>query len=389
MNHVLSRIVAATNTAKYLLPLVFLSHCCNAEFIMHSDERVIAQGWLVTETYWRSPVEPLGEYDVVGLHRYQLNKNDKLVMLYLPGTNMNGELSVMDENHNLWLFLANRGVKVYTLDYRTHAVPNDQIRPFGFMKNWGIDQFVNDAALALDFINRTEIDLPVYIAGFSRGVSYAYGLIGQRKAAGLIALDGSFKRYQATEFNLANALNRLDKSEEYASVLSRSRGWANRQALMRKTWQDPNGPALTSRYVTVGEQLTSTLYNAWGKGGLTNPVDNISSITVLAKMMENYDRFFPAIQNIQGQSLSSQRDDPSTTLDDHYGQIDIPILYFGTTNLGAESLMNGIYSASKSGSLDVTINVLENHGHLDVLIGNQAKGLVYQVILDWMRARST
>ena len=32
---------------------------------------------------------------------------------------MNGEIALTDEDHNLWIFLARRGVEVFTLDYRT------------------------------------------------------------------------------------------------------------------------------------------------------------------------------------------------------------------------------------------------------------------------------
>ena len=366
-----------------LMPVV------SADFSLVRPETLIAEDAVISETYWRSQVEPKGEFDEIGLHRYQVNSpaNSAIVLLYLPGTNMNGELSVVDENHSLWLFLAARGIKVYTLDYRTHAIPNVPIRDFEFMRQWGVEQFVNDAAIAVDFIRKSEPGLPIFVAGFSRGVTYAYALSGQRDIAGLVALDGGFKNYERKQFDITSALNRLDQSGQYASILSRSRGWENRQLLMQRTWQNPDGPALTDRYETVGEQLTATLYNAWGKGRLTNPVDGVSSIEVLARMMENYDRFFPAIQNIQGRSLASQIDDPSTELDDHFGEMEIPILYFGATNLGGDNLMNGIYSAVKSGSKDVTIHVLENHGHLDVLIGDRAGELVYDVVLNWMLAR--
>ena len=359
-----------------------------ADFTLIRPGVAISEGASIHETFWRSPVGSGGPFDEIGLHLYQQPLvAPKLNLLYLPGTNMNGELSVMDEDHNLWLYLAARGVNVYTLDYRTHAIPNTKTGDFEFMRQWGIEQFVDDVTVAIDFINSSSPRLPLFVAGFSRGVSYAYAVSGRRELAGLIALDGSFKTHQPQPFDIASALNRLDQSGEYVNILSRSRGWENRQQLMRLAWQDPEGPGLTERYESIGEQLTDTLYRAWGKGGLANPVDGISSITVLARTMENYDRFFPAIQDIQGRSLASQLNDPATLLDDHFGSMQIPILYFGATNLGAENLMNGIYSASRSGSRDVTINVLENHGHLDVLVGNRVRELVFDVTIEWLLSR--
>ncbi|MCB1646780.1 MAG: hypothetical protein KDI36_15080, partial [Pseudomonadales bacterium] len=139
------------------------------------------------------------------------------------------------------------------------------------------------------------------------------------------------------------------------------------------------------RYETVEEQLTMTLSQAWGKGVLTNPADGVSDIRNLARLMAGYDRFFPAIQNVEGRSLAQQVDDPATTLDDEFGHLTAPVIYFGATNMGADSLLNGIYSATASGSEDVTINVLENHGHVDVLVGETVRDQVFAVIERWIR----
>lgn len=66
---------------------------------------------------------PYGNYDRVRLHRYRRNGTPFATMIYLPGTHMNGVSMITDESHNLWLYLAARGVEVFALDYRTHAIP--------------------------------------------------------------------------------------------------------------------------------------------------------------------------------------------------------------------------------------------------------------------------
>lgn len=373
---------------KFALLIAFVALVAPCELVAAFDlfeaEAAIEEGRTLTETIWRASVGD-GEYDKVGLHRYRHpGIEPRAAMLYLPGTNMNGELAITDEDHNLWLYLADRGIEVYALDYRTHFVPNEPVPDdFSFMRDWTVQAFVDDAALAVDHMRKSAGDLPVYVAGFSRGVTYAYALTGQRSLAGLVVLDGSFKQYDAPGFDRNDAMQKLAASGQYGTVLSRSRGWSSRTEMMRRTWQNPDGPAM-GNFKTIGEQLTSTLYWAWGEGGLANPVDGISSIEVLAKGMEGYDRYFPMIQNIEGRSIGAQRDDPATALDDHFGDMSLPIIYFGATNMGADNLMNGIYSASKSGSKDVTINVLENHGHVDVLFGNRAKDLVFEVVYRWI-----
>lgn len=376
-----------------LAVLWWVSSSTQADFVAQKVAEPIEGIASVTESSWVKEVSPGGQYDRIGVHLYKSrrapNERAKAALLYLPGTNMNGEMPVVDESYNLWLYLAARGIDVYALSYRTHFVPNEPVPDLGFMKAWTLDAFVGDAALAFDHIRLSQgQDTPVFVAGFSRGVTYAYALAGQRDVAGLIVLDGSFKRHEPGTFDRSAAMKRLADSGEWGSVLSRSRGWGSRSEMMRRVWDDPNGPAM-GKFDNIGAQLTETLYNAWGPGVLANPVDGISDIRVLARVMEGYDRTFPTIQNIEGQSIALLADDPDTTLDDHFGEMTVPVIYFGATNMGADNLLNGIYSASKSGSKDVTINVLENHGHVDVLYGNQVKDTVFAVIASWMMDRIT
>jgi hypothetical protein len=104
--------------------------------------------------------------------------------------------------------------------------------------------------------------------------------------------------------------------------------------------------------------------------------------------MLGYDRFFPEIQNIEGERLASMADDPASTLDDHFGNLGIPVLYFGATGLGIDHLLNGIYSAGKGGASATEIHVLENYGHLDVLVANNAPAEVFDVILRWLNQQN-
>ncbi|MEX2327930.1 MAG: hypothetical protein WD558_09370 [Pseudomonadales bacterium] len=377
----------------FLMLSVSLCQSALAGFDLVSDQTTIAGTNGVTETLWQTGVPPHGKYDRIGLHRYhQPGAPAIAAMLYLPGTNMNGEFTIINENHNLWLYLARRGVVVYTLDYRTHFVPNEPVIDTGFMKDWPLNRFVDDAALALEHIRGTEDRIPVYVSGFSRGVTYAYALASRTIFSGLIVLDGGFKDFE-TEiddkvYDKEAALAQLEASGSWGQVLSRSRGWGSRAELMKRTYEDPNGPAM-GKFDSIGEQLTSTLYNAWGPGVLANPVDGISSIQVLARAMEGYDRNFPTRHTVEARSIAVQKNDPSTSLDDQYGAMSMPVIYFGATNLGADNLLHGIYSASRSGSNDVTVHVLENHGHLDVLYGNRASELVYDPIQRWIAGHST
>ena len=371
--------------ALMLMVAMLASAAAAGEFTLVAREHPIENNPDLHETVWQAQVGE-SEYDRIGLHRIAGPGEPVAQLLYLPGTNMNGEIALTDEAYNLWLYLARRGVVVYTLDYRTHFVPNEPVpEDLGFMRGWTMHAFVSDAERAVGEMRR-HADLPLFVAGFSRGAGYGYALAGQVSLAGLIALDGSFKSWERDGFDADAARQALSASGQWGSVLSRSRGWAGRTELMERAATDPSGPAM-GKFDSIGAQLFETLYYAWGEGGLANPVDGISRIDVLARAMIGYDRVFPSIQNIEGRSIASHDDDPSTAIDDHFGEMSVPILYFGATNMGADSLMSGIYSASKSGSDDVTLHVLERHGHLDVLYGELVESQVFAVIRDWINDR--
>jgi hypothetical protein len=369
---------------QFLLFCLVLPALSQAMELVQPETPVLPQAPL-TETIWQQKVAPATEYDLVGLHRYRNTEVRQVAsLLFLPGTNMNGVLSILNERHNLWLFLANRGVTVYAMDYRTHFVSHE-LEYIDFMKTWTVAAFVDDAALLAGNIKALDAELPLFVAGFSRGVSYAYALAGKVDFAGLIALDGSFKRADPTGFDLASALQQFDSRADFASVLSR-RGFEARYEMMSRVVDDPNGPANSDRHESIGEELAVKLHKAWGPGVLANTEDELTPVRVLAQQMLDYDWYYPSIQNIEGRSIASHTDDLATDVDDHFGDMSLPIVYFGATNMGAESILNGVYSAVKSGSPQVALHLLEGYGHVDVLVANRARSEVYEVIERWIKS---
>lgn len=339
----------------------------------------------ITQTSWQLQVGAHG-YDKVGLERYRVKDAPQIAaVLFLPGTYMNGRATVLDENHNLWLYLANRGVTVYAMNYRTHYVPHDEADT-RVMRNWGMERFVGDAERLARFVTNLD-DMPMFVAGFSRGVGYAYALAGRVDFAGLISLDGSFKAYRETPYDRDEAMSRLEESGKFVSVLS-SRGYEWRRNLMATAAENPNGPANDPDFDSAGAHLASVLHRAWGRDVLANTSRTLTPVDVLGQHMLDFDWYFPQVQNIQARAIASRRDHPATDLDDHWGNMTLPILHFSASNMGGDMVLNGIYSASKSGSQDVTLHLLEGYGHTDVLTATSARGDVYEVIRQWIESHS-
>ena len=374
---------------------------CGALLLAGAQVRADENAWRVSRaeaavpgtemrtTAWQATRPPGGRHDTIELHRYRGRGPHTATLLYLPGTYMHGEAALQDEAHNLWLFLAARGVEVYALDYRTHFVPSTGVTDFAFMRNWSTEAFVGDIRAAAEQARRESARERLFIAGYSRGVTlaYAYACTEPAAVAGIVALDGSFKSHAPkNKYDVATDLQKLETGGAWATDLAAGFGWEKRRQLMEGAATKPAGPALDARFPTVGDQLAAVLYGAWRPGALANT--GMSRPETLGRILLDYDRYYPAVQDVDGRSLADRDDDPRTAVDDAWGELKMPILYFGAAQMGADWLLDGIHSAGHSGSPDVALNVLEGYGHLDVIVGEQARRDVYEPTLAWILKRA-
>jgi len=346
----------------------------------------------IEHSTWSTDRPPVGPFDRIEVHRYRTKAAPVATLLYLPGTNMNGEAATTDEDHNLWIFLARRGVEVFALDYRTRfSSGSTDPAALASMKTWTTEAFVDDIKTAAALARRESGRSQLYVAGFSRGVflAYAYACSEPAAVAGLVALDGQFKSHAPkNQYEPDADLKKLEESGGWATDVAGRLGWEGRQKLMLATAENPMAPATDPKFKTLGEQLSNLLQFAWGPGALANPLGGQSRPEVLGRLLAGYDRYYPAIQDPEAKRMGDRDDDPKTPLDDLWGEMKMPILYFGNARMPGDWLLNGIYSAQKSGSPDVTINVLEGYGHLDVLISDHARREVFEPTLAWIRSRA-
>jgi pimeloyl-ACP methyl ester carboxylesterase len=354
-----------------------------------SAEAPLAGAADIKETRWESGRPPGGAYDHIRVHRYRTAGPAKAALLYLPGTNMNGQVALADEDHNLWVFLARRGVEVYALDYRTAFPPSSGVSDLGFMADWTVDAFTEDIRAAAALARKESGRPKLFVSGFSRGAFFAYAYAGVEPdaVAGLVILDGPFKNHAAAAFDRAAELAKVKASGTWGSDVAGPMGWDNRAKLLGAAAANPSAAALDAKFSTVGDQVSDLLYNAWGPGGLTNTRGQ-TKVQNVSRLLVGYDRWYPSIQNVEGRAIASVADDPDTKVDDNFGKWTVPVLFFGSTGMGADFLMNGIYSAAKSGSKDVTLNVLERYGHLDIVVGEKARADVFEPTLAWILERA-
>src|SRR5262249_44854263 len=118
---------------------------------------------------------PLGRFDRVNarrLARCDTAGGREPIVLYLPGMHMNGVLPP-DPTPDFRREPADDDVRVWSVEYRTHAVPADaEDEELEALVPWTADVFADDVE-ALVAIVRTVDQGPLYVAGFSFGAGLA------------------------------------------------------------------------------------------------------------------------------------------------------------------------------------------------------------------------
>lgn len=318
------------------------------------------------EARWETPRPPAGPADRIGLRRIApcSAAPTEAHLLYLPGTHMNGTLAILDEQHEFRLYLARRGVAIWSLDYRTHFV-SPASTDLDFMTAWTGDVFLGDVRAALDFVRRSAAGTPVFVAGFSRGASFACALAGApggkeaSALAGLVILDGVAPGVLPARADTASRPVALD-------VGSQRLPFAERQALLDTVIHKPQTPSTDPAFPTAAHQLAHILYTSrtfGGRGGLSDAMHGRASIELVARLLASYDRYWPGAATPEAvvSTGGGAAVDPAAVPP-------LPVFAVASTNMGA-GFTRAVEASARRFDDDPTVIVLEGSGHLDILVG--------------------
>ena len=329
---------------------------------------------------WRfEDVRGTSRFDKIGLHRVAIGKtppeNPELVILYLPGTNMNGIVAPDDVKHSLTLYLASHGVDFWAMDYRTHYIaPETSQSDLKELKGWTYDLFESDIDEAVKFVRAHTHRGKIFLVGFSRGVTneYLYAALHPENVQGIIALDGGIMPRAPEQ----------PPADVYADDVGGAHlTYDKRKTLMEMVIANPDGPAPIPKYKTARENLEHVVYDAGGAfgghGGLANPQGGKSDAVELAKLLISYDRYWPTVQDFENpftpERLAALK------------KSQVPVMAVSSTNIALEWPSRVEQSAHSTGADDVSFTKLDGTGHIDVLCGNESEGMVFAPALEFIK----
>jgi pimeloyl-ACP methyl ester carboxylesterase len=378
---------------------------------------------------WETERPPYGPFDKIALHRLVRETwnwgmipdrpapEKRKVIFIIPGTWSRGSSKLTDERHSLNIYLANNRYDVYSMDFRTAYVPNfayDQFESYGIDVNstadWTYGVFREDIKACVEKSKRISRAKKLFLAGRSRGGTQMFiyaSKYWKQDLKGLISLDGGGKitppsstplteeQYNTlvADFNangvlltevsgyeqahyageVPYALNTpgFESLDDYADYVQSIYSWA---------------PPPPSPLETVSDAVAYGAHYAWGEGKVTNYYGGFIELDILIKVESNFTRYWPEIQNIEGDQLNAYSGDDCPFLDYDDNLANLPMIAFLSELFCPDGLCLYLPD-NKTLSDDVTFYYLPGYGHLDVYVGVNSISDVKQPLLEWMNDR--
>ena len=359
---------------------------------------------------------PNGPYDKIALHRLvKTGVTTKAAVFILAASYGSGEQLIsnplednysIDESSNTAMYWANRGFDVYSIDYRAHFLPLtfNATQASAITSNWGWDVYISDIKEAVDQAKAISGYSKVFLAGISLGgnaAMYYASKYWNQDLKGIILLDASEQTAQSTRItnksNVTSSLNSLNASGRLAleypntpgSNISSGALFAYQYAL-----QNPGAPAqyppgtpltptvnpLTNRTWT---NITEFFAYGWYSSNFSNVYAGYGNNTANLQRSAAADRYLPMRLFVENTALHDWNNCPyiSYDFDDHYKEINLPVLGFRSTLFGIPTYGNFTNGLATTDFAQIT---LPNYGHLDVVTGKYSAKDVSEPAYQWM-----
>lgn len=400
-------------------PAAQVSQGTSSSWTLTTSERTVSGYATLRETIWTVARPPHGQHDHIALHRITqaAEGNGSLtrpVFLFLPGPHLHGEIIIPDERYDLRLYLANRGIETWTLDYRTHFIPREQIYDSAFMQPWTTEAFVEDVAAAARFVRETSRAQKIFVGGFGRGATFAYLYAARHwreDVLGLVILDG-YALDPPDAFPLY--VERSPTPSWFADDLEARLPYKRWMKILQDVIDNPSGPDFFpqvvapvnrtgARYLPAEPMFNSraeALAHFLNAGttfffvspelagpGVSNAKGGYADVSILARILLHQDRYWPRVQNHGGFNLQRHLAGAQFDYARALHTMETPVLAFASGNMDNAGMLwseRVRFTAQTLSTPDVQFRVLEDWGHFDVLWGTAAAQEVFAPVAAWI-----
>lgn len=364
-----------------------------------------------------------GEFDTITLHRVATRKAGRLknAIMLLPGTGLDVEniylpglnSEAVPDDFSPLIHFAREGIDAWSADYRGSELPAE-IADFSFMADWGINTATSDMQLALRFARLVRLFSGhgyrrIHIGGYSAGVAVAFAVAsadaarhhGRKDVRGIVAVDDTFDVDPAANSAACDDLafyDMLIAADVFGDLgngfIIAIAGLANDIA-SRNMPTEIGPPGFTNlqffNFVvssTFGESSFHIFGSDVDETGFRFP-----NFTDQEFAIDQGTLFEPALPVQFSRELAKIRcsADAVSELDGGLGNITVPVLHIGAVGGNANSID---YTLGLIASSDITSSLVQalspgeeafDYGHGDVFAATNARVLVWQPIVDWLK----
>jgi hypothetical protein len=365
-----------------------------------------------------------GVHDIIGIHRVvkekksgQPIKTAKNIFFQhgdskdFTGMYLNGVRTIhVADDFGIAIFLARNDIDVWGIDQNWTLVPAS-VTEFGFMKDWGIDNQVDNLKKALEIARFARTfsgcgSNALNLSGYSSGVLTGYALLNEeaklaknkRVVAGWIPVDCPYKCSDPKGIEGFTAAYQSYKAKVDAG------DWVEIQLFPlagQAVRDDPDGASAliegftnfqTAMYLSAGPVIPPTTFHYFAP---VMEADSPVDFQYVAKD-ECYDFLIDSVpyeaDHFELDYCAIISDAIAVPWDDNLGQITVPVF-----NVAAGGGMGDLttYTTTLLGSTDVQNLIVRLHsvgeeaiefGHIDLFLAYNAESLVWTPILNWLKA---
>jgi pimeloyl-ACP methyl ester carboxylesterase len=392
------------------------------DWALTNNGRIINGCPNLREYVWvkNTSMSPNGPYDKIGLHRLtKAGVQTKGAIFMDPGIYGSAEQLLsptdsnysIDESSNQLVYWANRGFDVYSIDWRAHFLPStmNSTEASSMAVNWGWPQYINDMKEAIDKTKELSGNPKIFLAGMSWGgaVSMYYASeYWSQDLKGLILIDGGENTIKSSAItNTNNATSNINALTALGGM-----AWENPRRAQttvppsgmifcyKNAIQNPGAPAewplgtplqpttnpLTNKaFSNISEWIAYQQYST----NFSNIYNGYGNLTVIMQRLAAGDRYWPVRLGIETNAFHDWNNCPYIPydFDDHYKEINVPVLTFRTELYGIPTYGNYTNGLATT---DFTQITLSKYGHLDAYVGPYSAKDVSEPTYQWMIAHT-
>jgi pimeloyl-ACP methyl ester carboxylesterase len=398
-----------------------------------TDSRPLKAYPNLKESIWQAnaTMAPNGPYDKIALHRLVLANSTPTGVIFMTGcpTWGTGEFFMSNPSSDNWtkyenfsqaIYWANRGFDVYAIDYRSHTPPKPVNTTQAFYTaNWTWDVWVSDIKQAANQVKQISGANKFFLVGQCSGGEAALNYATkywQTDLNGIITEDFNFLGVSGypvigtmnttNTYNLTQAIINMTATNSW--IYGSAVNLTSLSPLSNYTLQNPGAPAqyppgtplqptinpaTNTSWTNITEWYTWFVQNDFGAttlppGLYANLAAGYGNVTQFAYCIANTE-IIPQRLILENMAMADWVNCTYLSYDynDHYSEINVPILAFEAGNFanasGTFRFVNG------TATNDFTGVFLPKWGHTDLFFGTMSAQNVSQPALTWMMNHTT